>query len=247
MKHVSPLDPSLLLIGVEDTDVEGAELGTGKITRRLKDVLPTGAEMVGVVRHQFLMVPEIPYTSWNSPACAIVRVSDTSLVPEIAEATRDHVRALASNGSDPGICLGLVRDVAPRVIEHGVDCRRRVLTQADAIRTGKGLILEGLGGDNGGIIGALGAVGLTAHGWCGRFIEVTALEERPLDNSVADLAECGVRLAVMERDAPPPLDEDRVIVPDQFRPVLIGGVPVLMVHEAAPGRWETKPWPKRNH
>ncbi|MCA0941606.1 hypothetical protein LCM08_19010 [Salipiger pacificus] len=245
MKHISPLDPDLLLIGVEDTDVEGAELGTGKITRLLKTVLPAGAEMVGVVRHQFLMVPEIPYTSWNSPACAIVRLSDPGLVPRIAEATRTHVRALASEGSDPGICLSLVRDVSSEVMAHGVDCRRRVLTQADAIRIGKGLILEGLGGDNGGIIGALGAVGLTAHGWCGRFIEVSALEGRPLDNSVAGLAACGVRLAVMERDAPPPLDEDRVVVADQFRPVLLGGMPVLMVHEAAPGRWETKPWPKR--
>lgn len=239
------MDPDLLLIGVEDTDTEDSDIGTGKMTRMLGPKLPAGAVMVGVVRHQLLLHPLIPYTSWNSPACAIVKMADPAQISEIADMTRQHVKSLAAEGSNPGICLATVGEIGPEIIAFGIDCCRRVLTQQDAREAGKDVILEGLAGNKGGIIGALGSVGLTAHGWCGRFIEVTALNTRPLRNTVAELEECGVRLVVMERDAPPPLGEDIVTVPDQFRPKLIAGAPALLIYASGAGQWECEAWPKR--
>jgi hypothetical protein len=50
-------------------------------------------------------------------------------------------------------------------------CTQRIMTQAEARQSTGVSHLSGHGGDDGGIIGAAAAVGLTASGWSGRFIE----------------------------------------------------------------------------
>ena len=65
------------------------------------------------------------------------------------------------------------------MIEFGQRATGLRLTQKEAMDTARSVELYGLGGTNDGIIGALAAVGLTRHGWCGRFIEYGRLRDLP--------------------------------------------------------------------
>ena len=69
-----------VLLGLDDTDILGHKPGTGRLARdlaaHLADTFPVRA--AGVVRHQLLVDPRIPYTSHNSPACVILETFDGS-------------------------------------------------------------------------------------------------------------------------------------------------------------------------
>src|SRR6185503_7864697 len=62
--------------------------------------------------------------------------------------------------------------VQPAVIEFGRRCQRELVTQAEArdLAERSGIRLEGLGGTEDGVIGALAAVGLLASGNDGRVV-----------------------------------------------------------------------------
>ena len=94
----------------------------------------------------------------------------------------------AADGSDPGVCV-IAEDapVSAKLMEFGLACTRRVMTQEDALRAGRGIHLSGHGGSNDGIIGAAAAVGLTAAGWYGRFIEFGDLRRLPSELRVKEL------------------------------------------------------------
>jgi tRNA(Ile2) C34 agmatinyltransferase TiaS len=236
---------SLLYVGIDDTDVKGSEIGTGKLVRMLGPKLPEGAQMIGVLRHQLLKVPEIAYTTNNSPACAVISLADRNLKAKITEIARAHVIELASPGSDPGLCVAFEDEVGKEIIDFGLDCCRRVVTQDDARAVEGTTVLEGLGGTNDGIIGAIGSVGLTVHGWAGRFIEVNALKDVGSESTVAELEARGVRLISLDRDAPAALPEDKVVGVDRWHPVLVSSTPALLVNKVEEGRWETRPWTSR--
>jgi hypothetical protein len=123
-------------------------------------------------------------------------------------------------------------------MEFGLACTRRVVTQKDALRACPGIHLSGHGGSNGGIIGAAAAVGLTAAGWYGRFIEFGLLRRLPSELLVDELVAHGIRVMSMDRDAFVPRPGDRVLTKNWVRPRLMAGQPVLTVVQKAPGTWE---------
>ena len=47
-------------------------MGTGRLVRELCYRLPEAYTLVGIVRHQLPRLDDIPYTSNNSSACAII-------------------------------------------------------------------------------------------------------------------------------------------------------------------------------
>jgi hypothetical protein len=112
------------------------------------------------------------------------------------------------------------------------------LTQKDALDAARQVHLSGHGGTNDGIIGAAAAVGLTATGWCGRFIELGRLRKIPDIISVKDLDTLGVKVVSLDRDASVPKPEEMVITKNWVRPRLLGREPVLMVVEKGKGTWE---------
>ena len=115
---------------------------------------------------------------------------------------------------------------------------KRIVTQGEAIAAGDGH-LSGLGGTNDGIIGAAAAVGLTAYGWSGRFIEFGELRKFPAAVSVGALNRAGIRVVSIERDAEALAPDDIVETNGWLRPRLWGGEPVLPVRAGEPGRWES--------
>jgi tRNA(Ile2) C34 agmatinyltransferase TiaS len=229
-----------LFVGFDDTDSLESDFGTGKVARWFADELPEGCRTWGVVRQQLLVDDAIPYTSHNSAACVVIDASrNGSVFQELIEHATAHVERHAAAGSDPGVCVAAEHHAGmPELKAFGLACTREVVTQADARRASAGVHLSGHGGSNGGVIGAAAAVGLTAAGWYGRFIEFGDLRRMPAELSVADAEAAGLRVMSMDRDAFVPRPADRIQTRGWARPRLMAGQPVLMVVQKSPGVWD---------
>ena len=227
-------------LGIDDTDVRDWPMGTGKLVRTLvAHALPPECACVGVVRHQLPRDPDISYTSNNSSACAVLAVDANASLDKLATHAAAFVTAHAPHGSDPGLCLAGKDDVCDGLLDFARNCTGQTMTQRQAMDAARGLTLLGLGGTNDGIIGAAAAVGLTHHGWCGRFIEYGALRSLRGPLRIADLTATGIRVVSVDRDPMVPLDGDTLETPAWIRPSLWGGHPVLQVVRAEPGIWRT--------
>jgi tRNA(Ile2) C34 agmatinyltransferase TiaS len=227
-----------VFLGFDDTDHHDSPYGTGKLVRWLKSALPQNCRCLGVVRQQLLVSQEIPFTSHNSSACMIAEVpAGNSLEPLIALAI-DHIQSYAIDGSDPGLCVAAEKDASlTELIRFGHRCTCTVSTQQEALRAAKGVHLSGHGGTNDGIIGAAAAVGLTASGWSGRFIEYGDLRGYPDEASVAELGQAGIEVVSMDRDANCPAPHDTILTNGWLRPRLLGHRPVLFVDAHGDGKW----------
>ena len=229
-----------IYIGFDDTDNPDADRGTGKLARWFEDRLPDGYRLEGVLRQQLLVHEDIPYTSHNSAACMIVHAPDPGLLKTLVADAVEHLEAHALEGSDPGVCV--VCDGAPSLpglIEFGHTCTRRIVTQKEAIRAASDSHLSGHGGTNDGIIGAAAAVGLTASGWSGRFIEYGRLRSFPDPVSVSDLERSAMKVVSVDRDARVPAPGDLVRTKGWLRPRLWGNRAVVLVTPKGEGLWES--------
>ncbi len=230
----------LVYIGFDDTDSVTSDFGTGKVARRYKKSLPAGCKIRGVVRQQLLVDPAIPYTSHNSSACVMVECPESSYFDVLKSAAIAHIENMSVSGSDPGLCLVAEGDSALPALEvFGVLCTRKVVSPQDAVEAAGGAHLSGHGGTNGGMIGAAAAVGLTASGWSGRFIEYEDLRNFPQRVAVAELLKKNIRVVSLDRDACCPRPEDIVDTKGWLRPRLWGHEAVLPVKPAGDGLWES--------
>lgn len=229
-----------VFIGIDDTDTLGADRGTGKLARWLEKELPEECSMQGVLRQQLLVHKDVPYTSHNSAACVVVNIPDVSLVDPLISLAVNHVEAYALEGSDPGLCVAYGEDPAlGRLLEFGRKCTYRVVNQADALRAASGVHISGHGGTNDGIIGAAAAVGLTAKGWSGRFIEYGRLRDFPERISVSELERSSMMVIAIDRDAKVPAPNDLVYTRGWLRPRLCGDRAVVLVAPIEEGVWES--------
>jgi hypothetical protein len=233
-------------LGFDDTDNYDAQYGTGKLVRWFQTAMPAGCECRGVVRQQLLVCDKIPYTSHNSSACLIAEMPGPDLLNEIIERAANHLKRYAINGSDPGLCVATEFDSSlASLINFGHFCTRAVATQRQAVEAAKNGHLSGHGGTNDGIIGAAAAVGLTASGWSGRFIEFGNLRDLPEEVPVSELNDVGIEVLSMERDAQVPAPGDTVITNGWLRPRLVGHRPVLFVSPQTEGQWKNIYWKRR--
>jgi hypothetical protein len=109
------------------------------------------------------------------------------------------MRAWFVDGSDPGLCVA--ENVPAEVIEFGRRCQRELVDQqtARALAAKHGIHLEGLGGTEGGIIGALAAAGLAVTEDDGRVIQIgTFPDDRWGLESISALGELGVEVRCLE-------------------------------------------------
>jgi tRNA(Ile2) C34 agmatinyltransferase TiaS len=230
----------ILYIGFDDTDNLESDFGTGKVARRFEHQLPEGCRVWGVVRQQLLVDPRIPYTSHNSSACLVLDLPDPALIRTVMDRAVEHIERESSPGSDPGLCVVPEGDPSlGGLAAFGRWCTQRVVTQGEAKETARGVRLSGHGGTNDGIIGAAAAVGLTASGWSGRFIEYASLRSLPDPVGVSVLEEKGIRVVSLDRDALFPGPDDLVHTKGWLRPRLWGSGAVLPVLPAGPGMWVT--------
>jgi tRNA(Ile2) C34 agmatinyltransferase TiaS len=227
-------------VGFDDTDVAGADRGTGKLARWFEHKLPQGARMWGAVRQQLPVLEGIPYTSHNSSACLILDLADSNGIDEIIDLAAAHIRDNFIDGSDPGLCV--VPADSPAVealVAFGRKACNRIVPQKEAMQAVNGEHLSGHGGTNDGIIGAAAGVGLTLSGWSGRFIEFNDLRQFDAQVTVRSLEAIGIQVLSIDRNALVPGMDDVVDTRNWLRPRLWGFKPVLPVRSTGAGRWQS--------
>jgi hypothetical protein len=161
----------MFLIGIDDTDTLESR-GTGHLARQIAAALAADYPVLGVTRHQLLVDPRVPCTRNNSSAAIALDVNGRLAPVVLLERVRALMLADYQPGSDPGLCVA--RDVPAAITEFGRRAQRQLVAQdeARALAVYYAIPLMGLGGDQGGVIGALAAVGLAASGEDGRYVQV---------------------------------------------------------------------------
>ncbi|HYW81274.1 MAG TPA: hypothetical protein VE890_16945, partial [Thermoguttaceae bacterium] len=156
-----------------DTDMPGTP-GTNKFARALAQQLSDRFSCKVIVRHQLLQDPRVPFTSKNSSASMLLEPRGGSSVESLKDALRDFIGQWFIEGSDPGFCV--TETVPSALTEFGERCQRELVTQREArdLAAKHRIHLEGCGGTNDGVIGALAAVGLIAEGNDGRVVQIGA-------------------------------------------------------------------------
>jgi len=226
----------VIYVGIDDTDVIGSP-GTNKLAQSMVRNAAGEFRSIMAVRHQLLFDPRVPYTNKNGSASILFEPRGAASIDGLRELLRRAIRDWFVEGSDPGLCI--TERVPPEVVEFGRRCQRDVVSQQAAreLAAEHAVYLEGLGGTEDGVIGALAAVGLVAGGNDGRVVN--------LGNYPNDLA--GVQdVAMLFRRG---VDEIRVVGSDEvlgdgnvdigkhLRPNYRGRKIVLFV-ERAPDGWQ---------
>ncbi len=220
----------MIFVGIDDTDVVGT-LGTNQLARAILHRLGVLASGAIICRHQLLDDPRVPYTSKNGSASIQLPFASHNQLPPLVGEIRGVMRAWFVPGSDPGLCIA--GTVPEEVRAFGRSCQQHVVTRAlaHAVAKSAGVHLEGLGGSEQGVIGALAAVGLVATGDDGRVVHLaswsypdafcgpqlaTAIHARGVD-----------RIECLETGAP--VLDAVVDIGKHLRPNLRGGRVVLLV------------------
>lgn len=226
----------LFLIGIDDTDNLESR-GTGYRARSLGTALAENqlAQLLAITRHQLLVHPAIRYTSHNSSACLLVESSTAR--DAIAAFCAAFLQAESAPGSDAGLCVLEEAAAGPALQAYGRRAKQEVLTvgEAEAMARETGAWLAGLGGDGGGVIGALAGVGLRAGGNDGRFLWLPGLRELSGTLRADELARTtGIEAVQTLKGAEAPADA-LVALGDWVRPVLRGGKATLFVEHTEDG------------
>ena len=222
-----------VLIGLDDTDNKESR-GTGYLARQIAASLSETGAVVGVTRHQLLVDPRVPYTSHNSSAAIHLEANGGIDLSVLFDRVRRFMLADFQPGSDPGLCIA-AGDVPDAIVEFGRRAQKEVVTQTQArqLASGVGFRLQGLGGSEDGVIGALAAVGLAACGEDGRYLLVGRIRELAGLQPVQALLSAGV-VAVKTLDGKPV--EQGMVLADKLRPARRSGMPVQYVD------WQVDHW-----
>jgi hypothetical protein len=232
----------VIFVGIDDTDMPDTP-GTNQLARKLAAALAGAYQTLRIVRHQLCGDPSIPCTSKNGSASIWLEPAASHDRESLCRTVRRVMLEGFVPGSDPGLCLA--ERVPPAISEFGRTVQRRVVTQAEARQLAREhqIHLEGLGGTEGGVIGALAAVGLAATLDDGR---VVYLEHLQLDvcndeltgvvewRSVVDRGVC-----VREKNGNAVLS-GKIDLGKKLRPNCRDGQVVLFVEPAAegPAMWQ---------
>jgi hypothetical protein len=164
----------VIYVGIDDTDTLDTP-GTNQLAREIVRRLAGWFRCELILRHQLLVDPRVPYTSHNGSASmtlTAVQGGEREQLDELISAIRTAMRAWFVEGSDPGFCVGI--ETPPAIAEFGRTCQTELVSQQAArdLARRNGLHLEGIGGTEGGVIGALAAIGLAGSGNDGRVVQI---------------------------------------------------------------------------
>jgi hypothetical protein len=163
----------VIIVGIDDTDIVGSP-GTNQLARAILKKIGSSACDAIICRHQLFFDPRVPYTSKNGSASIQLPHADEKNVPELDKMIRQVMSDLFVEGSDPGLCIATT--VTMEMQQFGLRCKSRLITQEEAreVAAQSGCCLQGLGGTEQGVIGALAAVGLVAGGDDGRVVHLAS-------------------------------------------------------------------------
>jgi len=211
-------------IGLDDTDNLESR-GTGHLARMMANALAQDFRVHGVTRHQLLEDKRVPMTAKNSCA-AVLFEGDSFPLEEIAMFARKVMLDDFQPGSDPGLCVAST--VPVDVISYGQRARRDFLYQQETrdLAAAHGIFLEGLGGTQDGVIGALAAVGLAASGEDGRYVQVGSIRDLEGLLPVGNVLSAGI-ISVKTMDGG--FVTEGMVLTNKMRPARRSGQPILFV------------------
>ena len=222
-----------IYIGIDDTDNKESR-GTGHLARYIAEKLSETYSVRGILRHQLLFDPRVPYTAKNSCAAILLSAEDDPDLVSIFNQVEALMLADFQPGSDPGLCVAT--SVPPAVIEFGKKAQSDLVFQSEARHLAEehNILLRGLGGTQDGVIGALSAVGLAYSGQDGRYIQVGSIRELTGLQPVESLIQAGI-YSVRTLDEIPVTDG--LVMADKLRPARRFGQPILYVQQEN-GFWQ---------
>jgi hypothetical protein len=230
-----------LLVGVDDTDNLESK-GTGNLAQRLVEALREAGlgSASGVTRHQLLVDPRIPYTSHNSSACIAWHGDPGVDAQAIAHVAGPFLETASAPGSDPGLAIAATSWPDPRcrhmLVDWGLRAKKEVLggSEAVALAGGCAVSLSAHGGDGGGVIGALAAIGLHLGGDDGRFLWMPGLRDLAGHVTYDQLRSLAPIDAARDPAGQEPKGDDIIDLGDWIRPVLRGSRSVLLLAACPP-------------
>ena len=225
----------MIYVGIDDTDIVGSP-GTNQLARVILRHLGTVGRGAVICRHQLFFDPRVPYTSGNGSASIQLPYGHELSRNQLITTVRDRMLEWFVAGSDPG--LAVTGSPSAEMASFAARAKREIVSQADARRAAEhsGCHLEGLGGTNQGVIGALAAIALAAGGNDGRVVH---LQQWPWPDefggvqAVTAIRERGVAdIRTLEGD---PFTGDVVDVGKHLRPSWRDGRLVLFVEPPVTG------------
>jgi tRNA(Ile2) C34 agmatinyltransferase TiaS len=249
----------MIYVGLDDTDTLD-DPGTNQLARHL--VRELAAEYSGrlIVRHQLLEDPRVPCTKKNGCASMAFEAVGSALPTTPADGGSDKAaRRVTPNlvefisrlrhiiipwcpkASDPGLCV--TTSVPQPVVAWGQRCKRELVTQSEArgLAAEHGIHLEGLGGTEDGVIGALAAVGLMATKNDGRVVHYGSGWEDRYDITglldVSDILSRGVE-EIRDFNSGQPITSGTVDVGKRLRPNYREGKVVLFAARSDAPHWQ---------
>ena len=223
----------MIYVGIDDTDVIGSP-GTNQLARAIVRRLGHVARETIVCRHQLFFDPRVPFTSGNGSASIQLPHGREVSRAELIAAVREEMLAFFVEGSDPG--LAVAAGATDDMLEFAARAKTSLVAQSDARAAvaGSECYLEGLGGTNQGIIGAVAAVALAAGGNDGRVVH---LEPWPWPDSLSGVqpveAIRGRGIADIRTASGEMFTGDVIDVGKHLRPNWRGGQVVLFVEPPA--------------
>jgi tRNA(Ile2) C34 agmatinyltransferase TiaS len=182
----------VIYVGLDDTDRPDAP-GTNQLAKALAAELVDHYRCVFLLRHQLLHDERIACTRHNSAATLCLVPHREHQQHTLVALMRSFIQRRAAVGSNPGFCLTAA--VPPAVRAFGRRCQSQVVSRTDARQLASTCCVhvEGLGGTEDGIIGALAAVGLAASGSDGRIVLIEGRDDLTGVQSVDQLRSRGVQ------------------------------------------------------
>ncbi len=217
-----------LYLGIDDTDTRESR-GTGRLARTIAAELARTYTVTGVTRHQLFVHPAVPYTSHNSSAVIHIQDTGNGIAADVFAAAKELMLADFIDGSDPGICVAADRNINSDLSRFGLSAKMSIVTQdqARSLAREAGILLEGLGGTEDGVIGALAGIGLAASGNDGRFVQKGTTRDLRGSQTVAAILASGVD-RVETRDGAA-VGEGTIALRKFPKPACVGGKAVLFV------------------
>lgn len=233
----------MIFIGIDDTDIVGSP-GTNQLARLILKRIGSVARDSIICRHQLFFDSRVPYTSKNGSASIQLPHANPADLNKLAHTIQEVMRGWFVAGSDPGLCIAT--DASEEMKAFSLRCKSDVVTQdeARAVAARSGCYLEGLGGTEQGVIGALAAVGLIAGGEDGRVVHLSSWPY-PDDafsgaRTIDELHARGVD-KICQLDSGQPVTSGQVDIGKHLRPNWRGGRIVLYVN-ASTSPETSAPW-----
>jgi hypothetical protein len=234
----------MIYVGLDDTDTLD-DPGTNQLARHLVRELSDAFVGQIIVRHQLLEDARVPCTRKNGCASMLFEPradgEPTRRIQQLIAAMRSIIIPWCPAGSDPGLCV--TERMPGAVVDWGRRCKRELVTQQEARRIAAehGIYLEGLGGTQDGVIGALAAVGLLATQNDGRVVYLGSggedLYEITGRLSVKSIRDRGIA-EIYDVDSGAPVIEGVIEVGKRLRPNYRDGRVVLYATRRAESEWE---------